>query len=211
MGRYDKDFSAFTTRFNGITNVLHTKVSLSLPYNPTTDISQPPTPVECDAIWDTGASMSTITKATAQKLGLKPTGKVGVSNTSGKQIKDTYLINVYLPNKVALSYVSVVECESLVGNFEFLVGMDIIANGDFSVTNVNGKTVMSYRMPSIEEVDYVKEAEIVKQNRKIFGKVEREREKRIGNLSPAKIKEIKMRRKKEKLRKKMQRLNRKKR
>ena len=208
MGRYDKDFSAFTIRFSGLKNVLYTKVDLSLPYNPNTDNSSSPTPIECNAIWDTGASMSTITKAAAQRLGLKPSGKAQVRNTSEQQTKDTYLINVYLPNKVALSYVTVVECESLVGNFDFLVGMDIIANGDFSVTNAEGKTVMSYRIPSIEEIDYVKEAEIVKQNRKIFGKIEKGKEKRIANTSSEKMKKIKERRRKEKLRKKMRRLKR---
>ncbi len=207
MGRYDKNFMAFTTKFSGLTNVLFTKVSLSLPYNPSVDKSQPPTPIECNAIWDTGASMSTITKSAAQKLGLLPSGKTQVSNTSEKLMtQDTYLINVYLPNKVALQYIRVVECKSLAGDFEFLVGMDIIANGDFSVTNINGKTVMSYRIPSIEEIDYVKEAEIVKANQKIFGKIEQQEEKREANISTSKIKE---RREKEKARKKAQKKNRK--
>ena len=206
MGKYDKDFSAFTRKFNGLTNVLTTKVSISLPFDPKVDLTkQPPQPIDCDAIWDTGASMSTITKDTAQKLGLQPSGKIPVNNTSGTQVRDTYVINVYLPNNVAISYVKVVECESLVGNFGFLVGMDVISLGDLSVTNVNNQSVMSFRIPSIEEIDYVKEVQIVKNNRKIFGKIEVQKEKRETNTSSQKIKE---RRAKEKSRRKAQKKNR---
>ena len=66
--------------------------------------------------------------------------------------------------------------------------MDIISLGDFSVTNVDGKTAMSFRFPSIKEVDYVLEAN--KQNDQI---------KLHGNESK---KEAKARRKKERQNKK---------
>ena len=36
--------------------------------------------------------------------------------------------------------------------------MDIIRHGDFSITNVNNKTTFSFRTPSVEEIDYVKES-----------------------------------------------------
>ena len=39
-----------------------------------------------------------------------------------------------------------------------LIGMDIIKHGDFSITNVNGKTTFSFRTPSVKEIDYVKES-----------------------------------------------------
>ncbi|MBN1585788.1 SEC-C domain-containing protein [Candidatus Uhrbacteria bacterium] len=35
--------------------------------------------------------------------------------------------------------------------------MDIITLGDFTVTNLNGRSMMSFRIPSCCEVDYVKE------------------------------------------------------
>jgi len=207
MGKYDQNFMAFTIKFNRRTNVLFTKIKVSLPFDPKRDGSQVPTPIECNAIWDTGASISTVTKKLARQLGLLPTGKVDVSNTSGSQTRDTYLVNIHLPNNVVLTYVRVVECESLLGNFEFLIGMDIISNGDFAVTNVNGQTVMSYRLPSIEEINYVEEAELIKQNRKIYGKIEEQKEKREANQLKKKIKE---KRKKEKQKKKIRNKNRKK-
>ncbi|OGY26442.1 MAG: hypothetical protein A2Z24_00305 [Candidatus Woykebacteria bacterium RBG_16_44_10] len=154
-----KDFRAFTVKANAKVNVLTTEIQLSLPYNPQADQGPAPALHNCKAIWDTGASMSSITEAMVNKLALKPTGRTEVTNTSGTETKNTYLLNVYLPNKVALSYLKVVECKNIVGDFEFLVGMDIIGAGDFAVTNVDGKTTMSYRVPSIETIDYVEQAE----------------------------------------------------
>ena len=49
--------------------------------------------------------------------------------------------------------------------------MDVITNGNFSVTNFGGKTVVTFRMPSIKVVDYVQEANDTKA--KIFAKVQR--------------------------------------
>lgn len=39
-----------------------------------------------------------------------------------------------------------------------LIGTDIISQGDFSVTNRDGKTVVSFGVPSIKHHDYVAEA-----------------------------------------------------
>ncbi len=38
-----------------------------------------------------------------------------------------------------------------------LIGMDIISRGDFAVTNKDGKTTFSFRLPSVAKIDFVKE------------------------------------------------------
>jgi len=38
--------------------------------------------------------------------------------------------------------------------------MDVITQGDFSITNTNGQTTMSFRIPSKKEVDYVVESHL---------------------------------------------------
>ena len=38
-----------------------------------------------------------------------------------------------------------------------LIGMDVINRGDFCITNFENKTYMSFRVPSLERVDYVSE------------------------------------------------------
>jgi hypothetical protein len=37
--------------------------------------------------------------------------------------------------------------------------MDIIAMGDFAVTNFNDKTTFSFRVPAAKEIDFIPEAE----------------------------------------------------
>jgi uncharacterized protein YecA (UPF0149 family) len=36
-----------------------------------------------------------------------------------------------------------------------LIGMDLISLGDFAVTNFAGKTVFSFRVPSVQMIDFV--------------------------------------------------------
>lgn len=57
-----------------------------------------------------------------------------------------------LPNNVGIAYVEVTEGD-LMGE-DVLIGMDIITRGDFAITNVGGKTTFSFRIPSVETIDY---------------------------------------------------------
>ena len=38
---------------------------------------------------------------------------------------------------------------------QLLIGMDIIDLGDFAVTNADGITAFSFRIPSVEEIDFI--------------------------------------------------------
>lgn len=154
-------FHAFTTKYNGIARQLNTPVSFSLPYDPNNQ-EEPQEFTNTQAIWDTGATSSVITKSFAKKLGLKPIGKINVRGVNGDGERNVYLVNIGLPNKVIISYVKVTESDDLVGEAEALIGMDIIGSGDFSVTNVDGKTLLSFRIPSIKEIDYVEEAKNIR-------------------------------------------------
>ena len=90
------------------------------------------------------------------KCGLKPTGMKKVYVVGGEQSAETFLVNIALPNKVLIQNVEVTRGELLV-DADMLIGMDIITSGDLSITNVGGVTVFSFRIPSIETVDFVKE------------------------------------------------------
>ncbi|MBU0708449.1 retroviral-like aspartic protease family protein [Patescibacteria group bacterium] len=151
------EFQAFTAEYSKRTNKLISKVGVSLTHDPQSG-GNPPAVREYTAIWDTGAEASVVTKKVVEQIGLEPTGKTRVIGVGGQNIENTYLVNLYLPNKVALTYVRVTECEELHGGYDLLIGMDVISIGDFAVTNTKGKTKMSYRIPSIREIDFVKEA-----------------------------------------------------
>ncbi len=76
-------------------------------------------------------------------------------HAAGETDANTYLINIRLESNVEVCSVNVTE-GILNNNIEVLIGMDIIGMGDFAVTNKDGITIFSYRFPSVEWIDFVK-------------------------------------------------------
>lgn len=140
--------SAFTVKSTGgLLRVLITDINVHLPGSP--DYSA------IKAIWDTGASGSAITKKVAQQLGLVPSGMAQVNTANGLATQNTYTIDIGLPNKVIIQSIIATEIDALTAGCDALIGMDVITLGDFSITNHNGSTCMSFRVPSGHELDYV--------------------------------------------------------
>lgn len=77
-----------------------------------------------------------------------------ISTANGLVDVNTYLINLTLPNKVTIENLSVTSSD-LGDDVDLLIGMDVIKLGDFSITNTNNSTTFSFRIPSIEEINYV--------------------------------------------------------
>ncbi len=156
---FDPGFHAFTISYNGYANRVISEIKLTHAF----DLSKirggkiPYTPIDSKALWDTGATNSVITPDTAKDLKLVPTGITEVVHFGGKKQCNTYMVNLFLPNKVIIPGVSVSESDAIIDDFGVIIGMDIIARGDFSITNTNGITTVSYRLPSIHRIDYVKE------------------------------------------------------
>lgn len=105
-------------------------------------------------LWDTGASKSSIDNRIAHELSLIPIGMEKISTANGLVDVNTYLINLTLPNKVTIENLSVTSSD-LGDDVDLLIGMDVIKLGDFSITNTNKSTTFSFRIPSIEEINYV--------------------------------------------------------
>ncbi len=148
-------FKAFTTKAHGTADKIITEITVRSGYAP----ANPPTPlpnaISTRALWDTGASKSVISTALVQSLGLTAIGKRHVHHGDGSGLKDTYIVNFGLPNQVEIAGVVVTDWPATHTEFAVLVGMDVIGLGDFSITNVEGKTAMSFRTPSCELIDYV--------------------------------------------------------
>lgn len=113
-------------------------------------------------LWDTGATNSVIVTSLAQRLQLTPIGRSSVNHAGGHSEVYTYLVNFVLPNQVGVPGILVSACPDNAGDFDAILGMDIISQGDFSITNVNQQTCMTFRTPSIEIVDYVAVARQIK-------------------------------------------------
>lgn len=139
----------------GLLQALKTNCFVCLPFNPS-DKGIHPELKPFTALWDTGASKTVITKNIVDSLGLKPIGKVKAFHANGDSIVNVYAINLLLPNNVGFSFLNVTEGK--MNGFDVLIGMDVINQGDFSITNFKGKTTFSFRIPSMEEIDYQKEA-----------------------------------------------------
>lgn len=150
---------SFTITHKGLSNILTSEIHISeIILNKKSRIIdiRRTTNKKYLAIWDTGATASVITKKVVEDLGLKPTGMTKVNHAGGESTTRKFLVDIWLPNKVVMKQVTVTE-GVLNGNFEILVGMDVISKGDFAVTNKDGKTCFSYRYPSVECIDFVKQ------------------------------------------------------
>lgn len=148
-----QDYKAFTLKASGILNRLPTQTLL---ISDARDKSFSPTPKMWNAIWDTGASKSCIDKRVAEYLHLIPVGKASISTANRLADTNTYFVHIGLPNGVMIPNV-LVSAADLGNSLDVLIGMDIISYGDFSVTNYNGRTTFSFRIPSVTEVDFVED------------------------------------------------------
>lgn len=124
--------------------------------------------VATKAIWDTGATNSVITASLAMSLGLSPITKTTVRGVHGTQEANVYFIHVTLNNKQISLNLLVTECLELSpdDSIGMLIGMDVITQGDFCISNYGGKTTMTFRVPTLEKIDYV--AEINENNKMVW-------------------------------------------
>jgi len=142
-----------TVTFASLSNVLASEVGVSSVFIPqTVPAVQHPPISKFFGIWDTGASASVITQKVVDALKIKPTGMAQVYHAQGTQLAETYLVNIILPSGVGFSALRVTKGDLVTG--DVLIGMDVIGKGDFAVTNYQGKTVFTYRTPSIQKIDF---------------------------------------------------------
>ena len=143
---------SFTTISEGIALQLANDASIGIAFDPN---SQKKLPVlhKFKAIWDTGATGSVITEKVVKEVELQQVGLVNVQTPNGVCQQGTYYVSLWLPGKVAFSELKVT-CGDLGDGVDILIGMDVMNKGDFSVSNFNGITTFSFRVPSKELIDF---------------------------------------------------------
>ena len=145
----------FSSRYDNLSNVLindcgiHSAVADPEQTNPNSL-----NPRLYKAIWDTGATNTSITKTVADECGLPIIGTTEIHHANGKDTVDVFLASLYLPNGIAIPVIRVNEAK-LIGA-DILIGMDIIGQGDFAISNFKGITQFSFRMPSLMHIDLSK-------------------------------------------------------
>lgn len=145
--------ACFTSQYDAHSNCL--KNSVMIAASPSSSVPQS----NWIAIWDTGATSSVITRKVVEALGLKPVSIAKAHTPSGEDVAYCYYIDLFLPNRVVIRNLLVMELEP--AGCDILIGMDVIGQGDFAVTNYQGKTTFSFRLPSCGVIDFVKYSHLV--------------------------------------------------
>lgn len=140
----------------GLLNVLKTPCGVCEAFDPIDKTKKHPVVNEFTGLWDTGASGTVISQNVVQQLNLKPISKAKVYHANGSSVVNVFAINLFLPNQVAFPFVKVTE--GVLNGTDLLIGMDVITQGDFSISNLGGKTTFSFRVPSLKTVDFVEES-----------------------------------------------------
>ena len=139
---------SFTVTYKNISKILISKVSLaacgSKLNNEKLHI----------ALWDTGATGSVITQKVINELNLIPVSCINVSTPQGTYEANCYFVDISLTDEAIIPNLYVVHGEPT--GCDILIGMDIINRGDFAVSNFNDKTQFTFRMPSVEDIDFKK-------------------------------------------------------
>lgn len=72
----------------------------------------------------------------------------------GVKTVEVFLVNLRLPNGVTFHTIHATLGDLPHGS-HVLIGMDVVGQGDFAVTNEGGQTWFSYRIPAQAHIDYV--------------------------------------------------------
>jgi predicted aspartyl protease len=162
---HKKDFFAFTARADGRVNALKSECHVCAAFDPSTPSSQQPPFLKFVGLWDTGATGSVITQKVVDACSLLPyTMQKVVGAYGGVTERNAYLVAIGLPNHVSIPNVTVVLGE--LHGTDVLIGMDVITLGDFAITHEDaGKTVFSFRIPSLHTIDYSKQATHIRESK----------------------------------------------
>jgi len=136
-------YSAFKFEYPKLSLRLITEVEIC-------DVLQSSERSKARALWDTGVMLSAITSEVAQTLNLVPFNRAKANGINNVSIADVVKVYIKLPNLAEVKNTNVTVC-NLAKDVDLLIGMDIIQLGDFSISNVAGKTLFTFSMPPFEE------------------------------------------------------------
>ena len=143
---------AFTSKFENIQNKLYIDINVSSKYSKMPNNGK----TQIKALWDTGASMSAISKKLAEILELPVISMTKVGTAGGIVNANVHIIDIQLPNGDTIPDLHVVATDLVETNM--LIGMDVITKGDFAISNFNGKTILNFRIPSYADINFVQMA-----------------------------------------------------
>lgn len=147
----------FTRNYAGVVSKLITPSAVSASWDPLEEKPEP-VAVRYQCLWDTGATISAVTERVATDLGLPTEALIPIQHAGGVSAEvPQHYVNLHLPNNLMLVGRAVAQLP--LSGFNVILGMDIISLGDFAITNFDGKTTFTFRIPSIEKIDFVADSD----------------------------------------------------
>lgn len=114
------------------------------------------------AVWDTGSTCSIVVISLLESLGVQPHGNMPNVHGGGEHNADLYRVKFCLENRIDVNEsIEVMGWNRIDGMCGALIGMDIIKLGDFSITSAEQRVCISFRYPSLHEIDYMKYPDFV--------------------------------------------------
>ncbi len=95
-----------------------------------------------------------ISEHVVEVLGLIPLGRALVSGFHGMAHLRTYGVSISLGKGLAFANMEVVAAKVITDEHHVLLGMDIISQLDFAITNASEQTIHSIQYPSSAKIDF---------------------------------------------------------
>ncbi len=158
-----REYHAWSLHYDGLAEQIITDIHVSDAVKAVSiPVGGEPDALPCKGLWDTGATNTVISKRIVERLELPAISKTKVFGVSGVFETTTHVVDLWLPNYFVIRRVPATQ--GILGeDCDVLIGMDIITGGDFTISNFQGKTTISYRRPSKAITDYVRQEELLHQ------------------------------------------------
>lgn len=103
--------------------------------------------VRCEAVWDTGSSVTIVTERLAEALGLRRADgvKMMLHAGTGNAMSDGY--EAWLALQPGEQPVKVIVAVMPQPDTDVLIGMDVICRGRFEIDATGSDTIMRFEMP----------------------------------------------------------------
>ena len=147
--------NSFTTQYSGRASSLSLACGIS-PFDPLRPDHAQPAYTKFKALWDTGATLSAVSERVWDRLKLEPVKRMWIQDANERRLCNASLVNLRLINQIAFLALTVT-VQKLRG-IDILIGLDVIASGDFAISSIKGNTVVSFRYPSTGKIDLVRKS-----------------------------------------------------
>lgn len=142
--------SVLNKEYHGLVNAIQTDCIVMPSIEEITQTKQLRYTEVASMVWDTGATNTLVSSQVVEALGLAPIEKSLVEGVGGIIESVVYNISIYLADNIVFKNVKAL-CSDI-GDYDLVVGMDIIAQGDFVISNNNGQVCFSFRYPPKDRI-----------------------------------------------------------